>query len=86
MHPAILVLVILIFSQPAMYASTCYGLDPCNAYHTCGYCKHCAVLGGTCDACSGGKRPFAFNGKATEVATANPSKEHRICMVYDLRD
>lgn len=37
------------------FAATCIGEDPCRACTTCGYCKRCAKMGGTCGVCKPGK-------------------------------
>ncbi len=38
----------LVLVGAAARAATCYGNDPCNACHTCGYCKHCNSGGNPC--------------------------------------
>jgi hypothetical protein len=81
MRTALSMLLALVLCQLGALASTCYGLDPCNACHTCGYCKHCAVLGGSCGVCKGGRVKFVLNGKVIEISANNPSKQQRVCLL-----
>lgn len=81
-HLALLLLGLLV-SEGGASASTCYGLDPCNACHTCDYCKHCAILGGTCGVCMRGRRTqlFRIGRQMVEIKLGDPALEHRICTI-----
>lgn len=65
------ILLFAVVSSSPVFASKCYGLDPCNACRNCSACKHCHVLGGTCGICKTARNASVQVGKRLSSVRKN---------------